>query len=515
MENYIVQYSDTLETIAKKQLGNKSRWLEIAQMNGVQSPYELLIGQRLNLPPKMSPGTSLPTSASPPMRPLPIADKVLARGSLFVIFEQLPEVGSTQVIRKIARVPYDFSSHLDLQPTGLTAALSPAEHALGVKPSQYLSASNRPYGSPTNVDNYVPDNLRGRNLPDVNLREFVGRDRPVLVDLDKLPHGTQVVNEAELLADLSNRAELVPSEKVRIGRLMNSIRNVEGEVLIEGGLPTDAVKKVSDVHSAFILTAEQLRVKQQLGQITQDQLTRELDVLAKSYNRVKIVGRVGRVISVVGVVFTAVDVAAAAQRSYDRRSFRPLAAESVRQIGGWAGGLAGAKLGFVFGAALGIETGPGLFVTGAIGSIIFGAAGYFGANWVASRIDNDSMSELRKDVNRVESMKGQNITLTVQPNESQYDFRRRALMGIALEAQRESMRMVGSDIPLRFANQFMPPDAANGFRMNWVNSDGMDTNSDGIIDQNEWKTQYGRSFTYIMGESEINELLKMIFRLNR
>ncbi|MBX8489861.1 hypothetical protein K5D34_00425 [Pseudomonas cichorii] len=33
-------------------------------------------------------------------------------------------------------------------------------------------------------------------------------------------------------------------------------------------------------------------------------------------------------------------------------------------------------------AAVGIETGPGAFVSGAVGGIIFGVAGYLGATWL-------------------------------------------------------------------------------------------------------------------------------------
>jgi hypothetical protein len=33
MEEYIVQYGDTLKTIAKEKIGNESRWYEIAQLN--------------------------------------------------------------------------------------------------------------------------------------------------------------------------------------------------------------------------------------------------------------------------------------------------------------------------------------------------------------------------------------------------------------------------------------------------------------------------------------------------
>ncbi len=48
--------------------------------------------------------------------------------------------------------------------------------------------------------------------------------------------------------------------------------------------------------------------------------------------------------------------------------------------------LAGGKIGLVAGALVGIETGPGAIVTGAIGAIIFGIAGYWGADWIADHI---------------------------------------------------------------------------------------------------------------------------------
>jgi hypothetical protein len=36
-----------------------------------------------------------------------------------------------------------------------------------------------------------------------------------------------------------------------------------------------------------------------------------------------------------------------------------------------------------------IETGPGAIITGLVGGIVFGAAGYFGADWVADHIDKN------------------------------------------------------------------------------------------------------------------------------
>lgn len=51
--------------------------------------------------------------------------------------------------------------------------------------------------------------------------------------------------------------------------------------------------------------------------------------------------------------------------------------------------MAGAKIGTVAGAAVGVETGPGAVITGLVGGIIFVAAGYYGADWIADYIDEN------------------------------------------------------------------------------------------------------------------------------
>jgi hypothetical protein len=111
-----------------------------------------------------------------------------------------------------------------------------------------------------------------------------------------------------------------------------------------------------------------------------------LAALEKAYGKAKILGRVGRVLMVVGIVITVKEVAQATQRSVQQKSFKPLGAEIIRQVGGWGGALAGAKIGFLVGAAFGIETGPGALITGALGAIVFGALGYFGADLIADQI---------------------------------------------------------------------------------------------------------------------------------
>ncbi|KAI3589072.1 hypothetical protein D9X30_5884 [Cupriavidus sp. U2] len=95
--------------------------------------------------------------------------------------------------------------------------------------------------------------------------------------------------------------------------------------------------------------------------------------------------RVGRVIQVVGIFFTAYDLKVAASESMKLQSIKPISQEVLRQAGGWAGAVAGAKLGASVGVTYGVVTGPGVIVTGLVGGVLFGAMGYFGADHLAQR----------------------------------------------------------------------------------------------------------------------------------
>jgi hypothetical protein len=91
-------------------------------------------------------------------------------------------------------------------------------------------------------------------------------------------------------------------------------------------------------------------------------------------------------VQVVGFVMTAVDLGSAANQWVKAGSVKPIAAETIRQAGGWAAAWAGVKVGGAAGAALGIETGPGAVLTGAAGALVGGVAGYCGFDWVADHI---------------------------------------------------------------------------------------------------------------------------------
>jgi LysM repeat protein len=49
-EEYVVRKGDSLQRIAKAQLGNEGQWGEIVRLNGLPAPYTIHAGQRLQLP---------------------------------------------------------------------------------------------------------------------------------------------------------------------------------------------------------------------------------------------------------------------------------------------------------------------------------------------------------------------------------------------------------------------------------------------------------------------------------
>jgi hypothetical protein len=367
--DYIVQHGDTLIQIAWRQLGRADRWPEIARLNHLRNPNLILIGQRLVLPDLRPPVAQASITPQTQQRGEPAdtgtpqipANVALARGFLFVVFEQLPEVGTGRIIRKVAAIPRDFSM-VAANPLG---SLSPAEHALNLNPgaSQFLSASNRPFGAPS---------INGR---------------PLLLDVAKIRQaGGQIYSVQDVVQDLERFAAENPASRQQVDRLISTIRDIEGEVLIEGGVPASSATRPSAAHDAYVRSAEDLWAEFSANRMTRVQLQEELAALERAYSRARVVGRVGRVLTVVGVVVTLADVAQAVERSRHQNSFRPLEAEVVRQVGGWGAALGGAKIGAAVGAAFGIETGPGAILSGALGAIVFGAAGYFGADWVADHI---------------------------------------------------------------------------------------------------------------------------------
>ena len=211
--------------------------------------------------------------------------------------------------------------------------------------------------------------------------------KPLLLDIAKIKQaGGQIYSVQDIVKDLQRFASENPTARRRVNTLIRTIQGVEGEVLIKGATPANAAKTLSAAHSNYVRSAEDLWHAFSANKLSRPQLEAELASLQRAYSKARIVGNVGRGLMVIGVIVTAVDLGNATQRSMQQHSFKPISAEVVRQVGGWGGAAAGGKIGFGVGALFGIETGPGALVTGAIGAIIFGAAGYFGADWIADQI---------------------------------------------------------------------------------------------------------------------------------
>ncbi|MCU1718963.1 glycine zipper family protein [Pseudomonas sp. 5P_3.1_Bac2] len=242
--------------------------------------------------------------------------------------------GKSPYLRNMQLSPLQMLSetrpeHYGLMPKKPGANLSIAEHVLGKNQSQFISTSSIfPEGSP----------------------RFDGRS--IFIDIHKAQQsGARLVQTDEILRDLAQYKTKHPHLTKRIDKIAAYVGDVDKEVLIEG-------KKVP---AKAVFTSGSLSVTQ--GFV-----------------------RAARVVQVVGIAFTAYDLTAASQESIRIGNTKPINAELVRQAGGWGSAWAGFKIGGVAGAALGVETGPGLIVTGLVGGILFGAAGYFGADWVADHI---------------------------------------------------------------------------------------------------------------------------------
>ena len=367
MREYIVKRGDTLWSIAREVLGDATRWQQISRLNFSSKSSRLFVGQRLRLPDYrdgiFGKGALQKPLCTTDAMQLP-ASLALARGFMFVVFEQLPEVGTSSVIRKTRRVPkvavlpQDFT----IMPRNPLGKMSLAEHAIGnnLPDSQLLSVSERPFGA-------------------ANFNE-----EPLLLDVAKIEEaGGRVYSVSEVVDDLKRFAAENPRSKAQITKLISTIENIEREALVEGGAPPGSIKKLSKTHQSYVKAAEKLWDKYKNNQISRGQLEEELAGLEKIYSKARMVGRVGRVFTVIGIILTTVDMSVAARKSINQRSFRPIRDESIRQTGGWSGVLIGAKIGGRLGLMFGIETGPGAIVCGAVGTIIFGAIGYFSADWVA------------------------------------------------------------------------------------------------------------------------------------
>jgi hypothetical protein len=344
---YVVRPGDTLWGIAGTHFGAPEKWAIIAEDNHLSRPSRLMVGERLTLRDVLV--TQRPSSAQAvgattrPSPELEHAPSVLpGRAFLFVLADEIDPLRQ-KVVRKVminprmaARVstrlgrPIQLMANpaiFGLQPTGPDAAVTMGRHAMNLKPSPFSSASTRPLGPP----------------------RFSGS--PFWVDVDAAKAAGATFHDTDdIIADLDRIAGRMgkPGDIAKLEELKRLVR-ADREVLIRGSVPATAIKGATAMA-----------------------LTRALQV-----------------IQVVGFVVTAVELTQATQKSMAARSAAPIAAEGIRQVGGWAMAWGGMKLGGLAGAAVGIETGPGAIVIGAAGALAGGVAGYMGFDWIADQLDSN------------------------------------------------------------------------------------------------------------------------------
>jgi hypothetical protein len=239
---------------------------------------------------------------------------------------------SSMNLAPLAQLSQTHPEKYGLMPKQWGATPSVAEHVMGNHTSSYVSSSSIfPEGSP----------------------RFDGRS--VFIDIAKAKAaGARLVSTDEIIASLQEYKAKNPHLAKRIDKIAKYVEDIDKEVLVHGEkIPAKAVFNANSLKVAKIATGA------------------------------------GRVVQVLGIVLTAYDLEQASEKSFKAKSVKPISAEVIRQAGGWGGAVEGFKLGGVGGAMLGIETGPGAIITGLVGGIIFGAAGYLGADWVADHIDEN------------------------------------------------------------------------------------------------------------------------------
>jgi hypothetical protein len=227
-----------------------------------------------------------------------------------------------------------------IHPTDPRSSMSVGEHVTelrdlnlppGSKRSPYVSLSSNPHAHIGNPDS--PFKLRWTV-------EYI-------IDLEKVrKEGTQILSHEEVIQGIDDavRNGEISAHQAEVWKSRQSGPHGEREMVAKGSIPSAAIE------------------------------TRALR--AAKFG--------ARFLGYAGVAVTAYDLTGAALESVELGSPRPIAAETVRQAGGWGGGVAGAALGAKLGGTSGWALGPwGAFGLGVGLAVVGGVGGYFGADFLA------------------------------------------------------------------------------------------------------------------------------------
>jgi LysM repeat protein len=340
---YVVSYGDSLWNISAKYLGSPIRWREIARLNKLENHDLIFVGQTLNLPQndlKVStkanpdPQTIGPSLARLAMEHRP-ATKIPVRAFFFVVADEFNPF-SGKFVRKVI-----FPEALQNNPELLKQIINPEKHGffprnpsskvpigrhvLGMTDSNYISVSTSPKGSP----------------------RFGGK--PYWIDEWKLKRAGSVIYTAE---DIAKDLDRIAS-KTKNPEFLSYIENIR--------------------YKSLVIDKENL-------------IAGPIDPKFIKGGGAKVLTRGMQFVQGIGILISAYDLGRAGYKSYEKETPRPIVAEAVRQVGGWGSAVLGLKIGAAAGAMFGIETGPGALLTAGLGGLFFGAAGYFGADWIADYI---------------------------------------------------------------------------------------------------------------------------------
>ena len=262
---------------------------------------------------------------------------------LFVVVEEIGKDGF--LTRKIYENIND--SHLEklkLTPDQLKMEINPEKYGMAPRaPESNIGVARHVMGMNKSPYISTTDGLQ----PSARM---VGKS--VFIDIGKAEQaGIKRVQTQEILAALEAYKARFPHLSNNVNQIASKVAGIDKEILLHGG----------KIPASAIFTEQSLA-------------------------RTQMIIRGARVVQVFGIAFTAYDLGKAGEKSVEIHSARPIAAETVRQIGGWTAAAKGFAIGGSLGAAAGIETGPGAIITGIIGGIVFGTAGYFAADWVADYI---------------------------------------------------------------------------------------------------------------------------------